>query len=170
MSQSLLRGSYYFDSLTAGALTIPAGAVGDAQVIANAAIAATKLEHRQLNLYIQPHGTDVVSETQAIYITRTAGALVSVVVASPVGPAGGDKKYTLDVQRVRAGAAHTMLTGVIDYTNGTANWTVKEGIVDADYDDLQLDDIVQAVVTVSGTTGTQAQGLVCNIIVDELAL
>ncbi len=140
--------------------------VDNAGVKTNAAIAATKLVARHAINYNQKNGTNVVAETKAVHLTRAAGTIQSIEAFPVVGPAGGDLKYTIDVQKsTGAGAFSTILTTPIDVVNGSVNRVqINAALASANFVD---GDAFQVVVALSGSTGTQGQGVVLVINADE---
>src|SRR5574343_1878036 len=155
-------------TLVASTLVPSSGCISNVNIAANAAIAATKQQHQYPISYWQADGTDVAAAIVPIYIVRGATATVAEVEAQCVdSPAGGDKKFTVDLQKANAGTPSpaTLLSAVIDYTNGTADCTVKTGTVASPT--LAAGDMLLVVVAVSGSTGTQGQGLVVTVTLRE---
>lgn len=168
---SLIEGDLRVSGqLTAGTLKPSAGSVTNASVDAAADIAATKLEHRHQFTYRQKTGTAIVSATEDVYTVHgVTGEVVAVDVVATTAPTGGDKAFTVDVQKGNQSTAFaTVLTGVVTVDNSKADRQVVAGSLvgspsTADGDTLRV------VVAASGATGTQGQGLVVTITVREKA-
>ncbi|MFQ5733661.1 MAG: hypothetical protein ACE5KM_17120 [Planctomycetaceae bacterium] len=155
-------------NLRARTFTLPAGTVGDAEVKAAAGIAATKLRHQHALVYRQAGGLDVVAANVPLYTVRgVAATVVDVEVVGLVAPAGGDKAFTIDLQKCNqaAPAPVSLLQSVISYdaTRGDCE-TVQGTITTAALAD---GDTLVANVAVSGLTGSQGQGLVVTVTLRE---
>lgn len=151
---------------SARSMGIPAGTVTDAAVSASAGIAATKLEHQHALTYSQAGGADVVSATVPIHIFRGAADIVAVEVVPIVAPTGGDKEFTVDVQLGNAGSAFaSILSAAVEVDASSVARTIQSGSLStttaADGDTLQV------VVTASGSTGSQGQGMIVTVWVRE---
>lgn len=143
--------------------------VGDEQCSASRPLATSKTRHRVMITYQQALGSDVVSQSMKVYTAPYDGTLTRVIVTPDTGPAGGgDKKFTVDVQKVTPGGAYaTVLTGVVDIGNGHANNTPEEGGISGSADDYTANDSFKVIIAASGSTGTQAQGLNVTLVFDE---
>lgn len=151
-------------------VSLPANTIGNTEVttVANDRIDAEKLEHRvDLNHY-QADGSDVVSETIPLRVCRAAGELISIEVRPITAPTGGDKQYTVDIQKAADGSASyaTMLSAAIVVDNSSVDETLQAGTLvgtptTADGDCLQL------VITASGSTGSQGQGFIVTAVYQE---
>ena len=156
--------------LTNAASTLPAAVVADLNVSATAAIDADKLQHRHALNYAQADGADVVSATQLLHVARAAGTLKSVEVRVTTAPTGGDKQFTVDVQQDSDGGGSwtTQLTGVITMSSADSDDTLEAGTLIGS-PTLADGDALRVVVTASGTTGSQGQGVVVTVNLDEAA-
>lgn len=168
-SPTRIEGETHFasDVVFLGGVTMPAGAIENADVAAGAAIAATKLQH-QFPLHLSVAGT-VAAVTNIVHVARGAGTLVSVEAAVNAVPTGTgvDKKTTIDFQKSTGGAAFaSMLSAAFDIESTDTDRVAVAGTVAAGntYAD---GDLLRIVVTVSGSTGTQAADLVVTAFVYE---
>jgi len=164
--QSVLYNDYHFPGavIFSGTASLPAGTITNAMVNAAAAIAATKVVHQFPVSYKVPDGTTVAATSGdgvPIHIVNASGGatLVAVEVSCTDAPSGGDLTFTVDIQKAdAAAAAATVMTSVITYPNATADYTVRPGtITTSAFDD---GDTVLVQVAVSGSTGTQGEGLI----------
>jgi len=151
-----------------GAINFVAG-VDNADVASSAGILATKLQHQHIIPYSQADGSAVAAAIVPIYTCRGAtGTVVAFQVACVDSPSGGgDLKFTVDLKIFDADtpAPASILTGVVDYVNDTADGVVLAGTIDSA--SLVVGDSLMVVVAVSGSTGTQGQGLIVSTTVRE---
>lgn len=150
-------------TLSATAMTIPASAVGNTQIAAAAGIAASKLEHQFAVRYATNHGTAVAAATQPLHIVHgVTGEIVAVEVTCTTAPTSSDT-VTVDVQKSTGGGAFaTVLSGTVGLSSSSTARVVYAGTISAA--NTVDGDILQVVVTVSGTT---CQGLCVVVTVRE---
>ncbi len=151
-----------------GSFSVPNGTLLNAHIAASAGLAANKLEHQHVLHYAQDDGSDVVSAIVPIYVVRGVTAtVIEIEVDCLDSPTGGDKKFTVDLQKANAGTPTpaTILSAVVDYVNGTADCVVLTGTISSA--DLVVGDILLLVIVVSGSTGTQGQGVAVSVTVRE---
>lgn len=143
------------------------GQLGNDAIASGAAIDAAKLKHRHHVGYGQANGADVVSETKAVYVAKAAGEVHNVTVRPQTAPTGGDKQFTVDVQKASDGGTYsTILTATIDVDNTSVDNTKQDGTL-VGSPTLVAGDSLQVVVTATGSTGSQGQGVIVSIHVDE---
>jgi len=155
-------------NLSVQTLTIPGGTVDDAAVKAAAGLSASKLQHQHCLTYSQADGSDVAAAIVPIYTVRgTSATIVAVEVVCVDAPSGGDKAFSVDLQKADEGTPTpaTVLTGTIAYSQTQNDCEVEPGTIDSA--GLVQGDTLLAVVAVSGSTGTQGQGLVVTVTVRE---
>ena len=150
-------------------VTMPSGAVGNAEIEAGAAIAATKLQHQFPLVHTQKTGTDVTAQTDIVHVARGAGTLVSVEAVVDTVPTGTgvDLKVTIDVKKSTGGGAFTsLLSAAFDIDDGYTDKVLVAGTVGGSntYAD---GDLLEVIVAVSGSVGSQAQGLCVTCFVYE---
>lgn len=151
-----------------GTINLPAGTIDNADVNAGAAIAATKLQHRHAIGYGQVDGTDVVTATIALHVARGDGQIISVEIRPQTAPTGGDKQYTADIQKgADAGSYSTILSAAIVLNSSSANNTLQAGTLSTTT--FSDGDAFEAIITASGSTGSQGQGFVITLNIDENA-
>jgi hypothetical protein len=155
-------------TLTPGAFNPPALSIGNAAISAAAGIVATKLQHQHTLNYRQNDGSDVVAAIVPLMIVRgVAAEVVDIEVVCIDAPSGGDKTFTVDlgVSNAASPAPATILTTPRTYPNATADATVLVGSIATAA--LAAGDTLVLTVAVSGSTGTQGQGLVVTVTVRE---
>jgi len=147
------------------------GSITNAMVSSSAAIAVSKQVNRVLAEYRVADGTNVAATSGdgvPIYTcTQTNGAtLKSVTVVCPDAPSGGDLAFSVDVQKAdESAAAATVLSGTISYSSTQSDYEQESGTIStATIDD---GDTLLVQVAVSGSTGTQGQGLIVQLEIEE---
>jgi len=153
----VMSGNWTFS----GILNLPAASVSQTNLKAAAMLPAAKLVTRfPVVCGRQAPGTDVVAKTEHAFTAKFAGIITHVEASTSTAPTGGDQKVTVDVQKATAGGAFaTILTSTFDVDTGEVDRVATAGTLDATEDDYVAGDLFQTVVTVSGSTGSQAQGL-----------
>lgn len=151
-----------------GTIEISQG-ITDSDVGAAADIQATKLQHQHHVGYHQDDGSDIVAATAPIYICRGAsGTTVAIQISCADAPSGGDKAFSVDLYKsdvVTGEPAVTILNAPIAYSATQTDFEVEVGVVDTAA--LTVGDTLLVVVAVSGSTGTQGQGLQVSVTVRE---
>lgn len=160
----LVSGNAIFN----GDVTLPDSVITDGKVATGAEVDADKLQHRHALNYYQDAGGDVVNATKVIHVCRGAGQIKSIVVRPLTVPAGGDKNYTIDVKKASNGSAvfATLLNAVITVNSSSVNQTKQTGAL-IGTPTVAADDAIQVVVTTGGTTGSQGQGFVVTVNIEE---
>jgi len=155
-------------TLTPGGFNPPAVSIGNAAIKAAAGIEATKLEHQYSLNYRQDDGAAVVAAIVPLTTIRgVAAEVVDIEVVCIDAPSGGDLTFTVDLGKSNAAipAPATILTTPRTYPNATPDATVLVGSIDTAA--LAAGDTLVLTVAVSGSTGTQGQGLVVTVTVRE---
>lgn len=136
---------------------VPAGVVTDNEIQANSNIDGDKFTQRFVAVYNQATGSDVTTETRIVYTGRKAGILTAVTVFPSTAPTGGgDKKFTVDVQKsTGAGAFATVLSSVVTVDDSSVDRTSQSATINpAAY---LAGDTYEVIITASGSTGTQGK-------------
>ena len=180
MSLSVVYGSrHYPETVSFADARLNEGAVGKNEIEAAADIEASKLQHRYVISYAQPVVPDTVTdESMVLHICRGAGTVIAIEVTSAVAPDADTDYVTIDVNRVRAGTAHTVMTGDITYNKTTAmagaggnpangNYGIVTGTLDGSYTALLDNDVITVDITHTDNGGTNASGITVNITIDE---
>ena len=151
-----------------GAVSFPAAVIADSNIIDSADIEASKLEHRHSINYVQDGGTDIIAATKIIHLCRAAGIIKSIKVRPFTAPNGGDKQFTVDVKKAVDGSSvfSTVLSAVIIVDDSSVDHTIQNGVLIGD-PSILVGDAIQIVISISGTTGNQGQGIIVNINIDE---
>jgi hypothetical protein len=171
MSDDIRSDRIYSGNVTfTGNLYPPAGAITSTSFTANAneRLATSKQIHRLDMSYQQATGTDVVTATHYLRVCRGAGELLGVSVRPLTAPTGGDKAFTVDVQKASnaSGSFSSLLNAVVTVNSSSVDQTEQVATLaatptTADGDCLRL------VVTASGSTGSQGQGVVVTLWYEE---
>ncbi|MDK1103988.1 MAG: hypothetical protein QGD93_10300 [Actinomycetota bacterium] len=156
------------DNLSMGTLSIPSGTIVDAAVGASAAISATKMQHQHSMHYGQVDGGAVAVAISPIYTCRGATAtIVAVQVVCVDAPDGGDLAFSVDLKKYDEDtpAPATVLSAPISYSSTQSDGEVEAGTVSSP--SLVAGDSLLVVVAVSGSSGTQGQGLGVTVTIRE---
>jgi len=172
MSASVHEGSLHVTgTLTAGDLVPPAGSIDNAAVQAGAAgnfVDATKVEQGFALPYKQVTGTAIIAAAaEDIHVVRgTTGEVVGLKAAiTGVIATGADRTVTVDLHKSTGGGAFATVlsaTVVLDNTN-TLRVSESATMLTTGAEDLVAGDILRVVVTVAGSAGNQAQGLIVSV-------
>lgn len=155
----------------ANSFTAPDGSItsNSFSAVAGEALATSKQVHRFAVNYSQASGSDVVSETRIVHIVQGAGSIKAVEVVPDTAPTGGDKQFTVDVLIGNASTAYaTTLTSAVTVNTSSVTRTIQAGTISGG-GTVADGDSVQVVVTASGSTGSQGQGVNVLISIDEAA-
>lgn len=142
------------------------GGFADADLRSGANLDPAKMRHRHAVSYGQKNGTDVTTETKMVHIAKAAGTIQTIEVVSATAPTGGDKAFTVDLHKSTGGGAFaTVLSAVVTVNSSDTDRVIEAGTLStATYAD---GDIFAIVVTTSGSTGSQGQGLCVTVNFDE---
>lgn len=166
---SRLKGPLHVTgTLSADNINYPPGSVGDADIEANAGIDPTKVKHRLAIPYAQAPGANIVAATIDLHIARAAGLGVALEAAVTGVQAGGDRTVTVDLHKGNAATPFaTVLTTLITLSAADALRTPEAAVVDGAKDDLADGDILRLIVALGGSAGTQPQGLIVTLTLDQ---
>jgi len=166
-------GDTVIDNLVAHAITVGGVSLNDA----GGTVPAGNLEHRHIISYVQAGGADVAAtagDGYAVYACKAVGGATvkSVQVICQDAPSAeedDDKEFTVDVKvtNAEADAPASILDEAISVTGEDDNYEVKAGALKTT--DLAAGDVLLVVVAATGSTGTQGQGLLVQIEIDEQA-
>ena len=164
---SKFEGDLFVDgTLRSNVLSIPEGTVRNAAVADDAKIEAVKLQHQHALAYHQQGS--VVAETVALYTVRgVTGQVIDVDIVARTAPAGGDRQFTVDVQKASEAAPVpvSIMQQVVTYDSARSDFEAVQGTITNGA--LADGDTLLVVVAVSGSSGTQAQDLVVTLTVRE---
>ena len=131
-------------------------------------LTVAKQRHKHLAVMRFASGTDVTALSQCVHIAGGAGTVTAVEITPDVAPSGGDLKWTVDVHRSTSGGSFgTVLSSTKDVSHGSANRTPVVASLDSTKVDYVDNDVLQIIVTVSGSTGSQGQGGIVKVWLDE---
>ncbi len=157
-------------TVTDGVLEVKPGSLSDGDFSANAnqRITITKRRHRFPVTLPLTGGTNVVAVSKIVHIAGGAGVVSAIVVTPSTAPTGGDLKWTVDVLKSTGGGAFaTILPAVVSIDNTVADFRgIAVEVSTLTYAD---GDLLQIVVAVSGSTGSQGQGGEITLWLDEVS-
>lgn len=148
-------------------VTLYKDSVTDQHVSPSAKIQASKLVHRHVLTYVVPDGQAVAAVTRLLHVATAAGKLRRVDVRPTQVPTG-DYSYTVDVQKASdgSGAWSSLLNSPITIDASASADTRKSGTPAAS-PTFSAADALRLVITTAGTAGTQGQGMVVVVEVEE---
>ena len=151
-----------------GTVTLPDSTVTNAAVKSGDNISADKLVNRYSLRLDQVDGSDVVSETRNVHICRVKGKVKSVEVRPETAPTGGDKQFTVDVKKAAnaSGSYSSLLGSVITVDSTSVDDTLQTGALIAD-PSVADGDVIRIEIVASGSTGSQGQGVLVTVELDE---
>ena len=146
-------------------VSLPSGSVNNADIVAGANIADTKINHRRQYDLAQDLGT--VSTTQAkafpIYNTQTIlGVLVQIAVVPT-----GDHTVVVDVKKSTGGGAFASILSSAYTINSTSTALTVYYPALSGSPSLAAGDILELSITAAGSTSTQGQGATLSVVVAE---
>lgn len=128
----------------------------------SAGILYTKMEHREVKHYTQPHGSAASTERKPIHTVKGAtGTIVSFragVVVACVGAA------TISIQLKKNGTNILTAALVLDNTNAAFTFESAAGFTSTA---LVANDVLEVDVTSAAGGGTLGQGLFCELVTKE---
>lgn len=145
---------------------LPDGTVDNDAVVSLADIDAAKLEAETIITYSQT-GT-IVAATEYVHIVRgSSGTLVALEAAiTETIATGGDRTVDIDIQKsTGAGAFATVLSATIQFDSADVLRTLSAGAFSST--SLTDGDLLAIVITVAGSAGNQAEGLIATLTVRE---
>lgn len=158
---------YVRRNLKCGSFSAPAGFLLDSMVGANANIAASKLQHLiNPGIELFAPATSVAAATKLAYVARGAGELLIARAFISVVASDVSRTVTVDLQKSTAGGAFaTVFSGTIGFTSSSTARTLVSGTFSST--SYAAGDLFQWVVTVAGSSGTQATGLFAEFAASE---
>lgn len=169
MATDLIRSDINFTGNVSfgGTVYLPNASVGNANIPAGAGIDASKVNGRHMIRHAQKNGTAVVTETMMVHVAYLAGTILQFAVRPRAKPTGGDLAFTVDLQSAPNGSNTwtSHLSAAVSVSSADTDDTIKLGTLsDTTY---AAGDTLRIVITTSGSTGTQGQGVICELVIDE---
>ncbi len=162
-AQSTLQGDYFINgALRATTLTPSDGSVSNAKVAADAAIAATKLDHQYMPTYSQNANSASAADRRIVHVANGAGTIVSIDAGSRT-LCTSNAAITVDVLK----NGTTVLASSIVLDSGNTAYILEHGSISvADY---VADDVLEVNVTVAAGMGVLGSGAFANLVLREAA-
>lgn len=153
-----------------GSAVLPAGSVTNSSFSSSSTnrLASEKVVHRVDLEYSQVNGTSVVSETKLLRLCRASGTVLGVKVRPTTAPTGGDKQFTVDIQKASdaSGSWTSLLNAVVTVNSSSADNTLQTATLAAT-PTTAANQAIRVVITASGSTGTQGQGVLVQVWYEE---
>lgn len=152
-----------------GAVGLPANSVTNAvfSTLTTDRLAYTKAVHYSQKVLSIAPATTVTTQTVAIHMAYGAATISHVWIRPATAPAGGDLKYTVDIQKAAdgSGSLSSVLSAAVEISSADSSNTQQAGTVSSA--SLAAKDVLYVVITTSGSTGTQGTGLVVSVGISE---
>lgn len=156
-----VMGRTYTDTLE-----VQSGPLAKAEFDSGGRHKADYVQHRLCRSDVQITGADVVDRTAPIHIARAAGTIRGFRVRCDVVPNGGDKQFTVDLQKSTGGGAYaTVLSAPVTLDDGNADRDTEVGTLASTT--YVAGDVFRVVWDASGTTGTQGNTAIAQADFDE---
>ena len=169
-NMSTIHGDVFYadDVVFGGSVAVPAGSFGNADIKAAAGLATSKLDHRYLLVVAHNQWSRPIPETIVLHIARAAGSIVAVEASAQVAGTHATLGCTVDVHKSTAeGAFATVLSATIGLDSAYAAREVVAATLDTSEVSLVDGDLVAVVITPTGTSATQPEGLTVVVTIDE---
>lgn len=150
-------------------LTLPASCIGRDAFSATAAllVKASKFERQHMLTHSQESGVDVADETEIIHHVRgVTGEIVDLEIFIETAPTGGDKAFDVDLEKKSIGGSWaSVLSAAVTIDSADSDLSISVATVSSAA--LVDGDQLRVVVTTSGSTGSQGQGLAVTVSVRD---
>jgi hypothetical protein len=149
-------------------IDVPAGGITNVMIAAGAGINASKIiRHQSIDKEPADLATTVTAGSKALHIVRGAQGVAVAFQAAITGAAiSGAYTFTVDLQKSTSGGAYASILSAPLTFNSSSTLRQYYGATISNGSLIQ-GDILIAVVTVSGGSGTQAQGLQVTLTMEE---
>jgi hypothetical protein len=151
--------AYFGGTLQAKTLVPSDGCITNAAVVANAGIAASKVDHRYMPVYHQ--NGNAANATVPIHVVRGATGTIKSFSAGSVGLCTNNAAITVDLKK----AGNTILTGVITLNSASTVRVMQDGTISNS--SLVDGDWLDVVVTADAGAGAVGTGLLVALELDE---
>lgn len=168
---SRIEGDYVYAGkvIFAGEVVFPDAVIGDEQIKADAQIAASKqIRHQSIDSVLAEVGVDIAALSRLVHLCRRAGEVLDLQVICTAAPTG-DRTVSIDLHKSTGGGAFaTILTAPIELDSSTTVRTAVAGVLaGSGAPALLAGDILLLVVTLGGSSGDYAEGVVASLHVTE---
>lgn len=146
---------------------VPNNFVTKAMIKSTAGLSGAQIvRHESINIELFGPATTIAALTKWLHLVRGAtGTIVAAQVVHAVAGTG-DRTVTVDIQKSTGGSAFaTMLSGTMQVLVATTIRTAVTATFSSQ--SVVAGDIVEAIVTLGGTTGSYPQGLLLTVTIEE---
>lgn len=162
MSTSVIDGNLRVQgTLSPSVISLPANSVNNASIVASAGVSASKVQQQRNIQYGQVIGSAAAAANIPVFRCNGVTGEIKSVKASLVTIPSGDKTVTVDVKK----NGTTVLSSTIQLDSGNTTLVAEAGTLSVT--SLAAGDILTVVVTTGGSTGTNPDGLLVNVVVEE---
>jgi hypothetical protein len=167
-----MENDYNFpgDVVFNGTVTLPSATITNDMVNSGAAIAHTKAQHRYQATSIQGATSAVVANRSMLHYAYRAGTVLSGYAMVYTAAASTGRTVTVDVLKSTGGTTGTsILTGTVVFNSTHGGSRTPHVLTLSGTPTLAQGDVLMSKVTVAGSTGTQALGLLVAVNIAENA-
>lgn len=154
--------------MTVANISFTGGGIRNADVASGAGIEATKIEHQQsIDRQLYAEGAAVVAlASELLHISQASGTIVGFEAIITTQATGADRTVNVDLQKSTGGGAFASITTTdVEIDDTTVILTPVAAVISNT--SLADGDILRAVVTVAGSAGAQAAGLLVTLTLRE---
>ncbi len=153
---------------TVASIDFSGGGLKNSDIATGAALAANKLIHQKTiaTELFSPTTTIAALAGELLFIASASGTLQSFEGIVITNPTGADRTVTVDLERSTGGGGFaSILSTNIEIVDGTADLTPVVAVISNTT--VADGDIYKVVVTVAGSAGNQALGLLVTLVWNE---
>lgn len=157
--------------MTQVAIDWPSGTITNTMCSASMNLSASKfVRHQSVDVELFGPSTTVTALTKDLHIVRGSTGTCVGFEAAICGTiaTGADRTVTVDLQKSTvAGAFSSIVSSTIGFTNASVLRTATAGVLHSTNKAVIDGDILRVVVTVAGSAGNQALGLLFTLTMEE---
>lgn len=150
-----------------GAVSMPAASITSAAIAAAANISQSKLQHRRTAQVQVDGGADVATVTKYLCRFHRSATLLGLFATPDAVPAGGTKAIVIDVKKSTGGGAWASILSATLTINSSSTARTPVTLSYSGSPTFVEGDVLQVVITASGTGGTGVQGLLVDLVAAE---
>lgn len=144
--------------------TLPAATINAGHIVAAAGIEATKIQQQIRRRIEIEAATTVTTSKRGIHLQQGVGSLVRFRAYLADANAGA---ATITVDLLKNGVS--VLDAPLSFDSGDADYAILEGVFDTPIAALAADDRFEVDIVATAGGGTVGKGLVCELIVNDVA-
>jgi hypothetical protein len=163
MPLNRIDGNLYVNgTLVADAFDPPANSVGNSHMKAGDPVEIDKTRHLHSKIHSQSDGGSAYDEIIAIHVATSPGVVEQFQAGARVKPVG-DSTMTVDLKKNGV----SILSDIIDIDNAVDNYVSVVAGLNLALTSYSIGDVFEITVICTDGTGTPAEGLFAQVILDE---